>query len=464
MSLPYLANACFCAVSRGCDIFLVRSISIAALGKTDANEKATKMLLTIILLAIIPADATTFVRPNCTIPAGGLHSFVSAPNVRGTLDILWSCLATIIACTYTVLHLNIPEQRDDRDRDLGWKGDTKWWWKSMKSRINWTLITVLAPEWYSGTAIQELTDAQRLLHDLEGLPKVQHPARGWTLAHAFFVNMGGFRVAVQDIADDWPSLMVLKGETFVTLLQEQGHILRHSDQPLGTVLPTETDILDRSKSDRFAKSITILQASYFCISCFVRLGRNFSITLLELGTLGFAACSMVSYAVLFKKPRAVNSTVILPDLKLGSCPSAAKIIRDNGPLLKSGGTSKWRSDTWIPTILLSVVLGAIHIAGWNLAFPSQVDRWLWRSCAIASAASPILWMGLSLPLLAMAKTNVSDSAVTAGVWVTAGQQAILTVVYVVARTVLMALMVRSLFFLPLEAFTTTWATSIPHLG
>jgi hypothetical protein len=73
-------------------------------------------------------------------------------------------------------------------------------------------------------------------------------------------------------------------------------------------------------------------------------------------------------------------------------------------------------------------------------------------------------MGLSLPLLAMAKTNVSDSAVTAGVWVTAGQQAILTVVYVVARTVLMALMVRSLFFLPLEAFTTTWATSIPHLG
>jgi hypothetical protein len=276
--------------------------------------------------------------------------------------------------------------------------------------------------------------------------------------------MGGFRVPVQDIADGWPSLIVLKGETFVKLLQEQGHVLGQPDQPLGTVLPTEADILDRSKSDRFAKSITILQVSYFCISCFVRLGKHLPITLLELGTLGFAACSMVSYAVSFKKPRAANSTVILPDLKLGSCPSAAKIVKDNGPLLKSTGTSKWKSDTWIPTILLSVVLGAIHIAGWNLAFPSQVDRWLWRSCAIASAASPILWMGLSLPLLAMAKTNVSDSAINAGVWATAGQQGILTVAYVVARTVLMALMVRSLFFLPLEAFTTTWATSIPHLG
>jgi hypothetical protein len=117
-----------------------------------------------------------------------------------------------------------------------------------------------------------------------------------------------------------------------------------------------------------------------------------------------------------------------------------------------------------PTILLSIVLGAIHIAGWNLAFPSQVDRWLWRSCAIASAASPLLWMVLSLPVLAMTLTNFSDSAIVGGLWVTALQQAILTVVYVIARTGLMALMVRFLFFLPPEAFMTTWATSIPHLG
>lgn len=166
----------------------------------------------------------------------------------------------------------------------------KWWWKSMRTNINWTLITILAPEWYSGTAIQELTDARHLLRNLQGLPKAQHPARGWTLAHAFFVNMGGFRIPVQDIAHEWPSFVVPKGEIFLKILQERCYILRHSDQPLGVVLPTEADILDRSKSDRFAKSITILQVSYFCISCFVRLGRHLPITLLELGTLGFAAC------------------------------------------------------------------------------------------------------------------------------------------------------------------------------
>lgn len=414
-----------------------------------------KVLLSVLLLVIVPSIASTFVRPNCTIPAEGLHNFVSAPNVRGTLDILWSCLATILACTYTVLHLNIPEQRDEQDRKAGWKGNMKWWWKGTRTSIDWTLIIVLAPERYFGTAIQELIEAKRLLLDLQRVPKIQHPARGWTLAHAFFVNMGGFRIPVRDIGDDWPSLVVLKGENFIKLLQEQGFILGQSGQPLGTVLPTEADVLDRSKSDRFAKSVTLLQVSYFCVSCFVRLGRQLPITLLELGTLGFAACSFVSYAMLFKKPRAVNSTVVLPDLKLGTCPSAAHIVRDNGPLVKSGGTAKRRSDTWIPTIFLSVVLGAIHIAGWNLAFPSQIDRWLWRSCAIASAASPILWMALSLPLLALAHTRFPDSVIMAGVWVTAGQQVILIAVYVIARIALMALMVRSLFFLPPEAFTTT---------
>jgi hypothetical protein len=91
----------------------------------------------------------------------------------------------------------------------------------MRTSIEWTLVSILAPEWYSGTAIQELTDARYLLRDLQSLPKIQHPARGWTLAHAFSVNMGGFRIPVQDIADDWPSLIVLNGESFVKILQGQ---------------------------------------------------------------------------------------------------------------------------------------------------------------------------------------------------------------------------------------------------
>jgi len=50
-------------------------------------------------------------------------NFVSSADKRGTMDILLGCLFTIIACTRSVQHLNIPEQREGWD--LGWLGDIK---------------------------------------------------------------------------------------------------------------------------------------------------------------------------------------------------------------------------------------------------------------------------------------------------------------------------------------------------
>lgn len=240
-----------------------------------------------IALSTTLVDAHTSAESNCTIPSSDPHNFVSSPNIRGTIDILWSCLATIIACTYTVLHMNLPKQRDDQDRVHGWKGDLKWWWKGgLESSIKWTLITTLAPEFYTGVAIRERISAIQLLRDLEKLPESQHPPRGWTMAYAFFISMGGFRTPVQGLGDDWPSVVVLRGETFLALLAEQGKYPGKADQWPGTVLPTTAEILDRSKADRFAKSVTILQVFYFCVSCFVRFGRHLPVTQLELGTLG----------------------------------------------------------------------------------------------------------------------------------------------------------------------------------
>lgn len=417
-------------------------------------------------LSIAQVDAHTFAKPNCIIPSSDSHNIVSSPSIRGTVDILWSCLATIISCTYTVLHMNIPEQRDDQDRNRGWKGDLKWWWRGIKSSIKWTLITALAPEFYTGVAIRERIGAVQLLRELKKLPTQHHPPRGWTLAYAFFIRMGGFRVPIQGTADDRPSVVVLKGETFVALLAEQAKAADKERQWPGVILPTEAEILDRSKADRFAKSITVLQVFYFCLSCFVRFGRHLPVTQLELGTLGFATCSLVTYWALFNKPRAVNSMITLAILDLQQIPSAAKTIKDNGPLRKVAvnDDSKWGVGTWLPALILANVLGSIHIAGWNFAFPTQIDRWIWRSCAVASAASPLAWIVLATPLLLVSWNEVSDTFTKVAIYSGLGETAFLVIVYSIARVLLMALMVRCLFYLPIEAFSTTWTTNIPHLG
>jgi hypothetical protein len=55
-------------------------------------------------------------------------TWTPAPTQRGTLDVLSSCLLTLVLCTYSCLHLNIPEH-----------GKTHWSQKLKKS-TPWVLF------------------------------------------------------------------------------------------------------------------------------------------------------------------------------------------------------------------------------------------------------------------------------------------------------------------------------------
>jgi hypothetical protein len=114
--------------------------------------------------------------------------YVSSPNTRGTLDILWSCIFTILACTWTIQHLNIPEQRNARDP--GWTGDWKWEIKSLWTNIKWMLATMLAPEYILGKGLADLSTAFKSMREMEGYAQTDWVE--WKLTHGFFANMGGF--------------------------------------------------------------------------------------------------------------------------------------------------------------------------------------------------------------------------------------------------------------------------------
>src|SRR5204862_325718 len=46
---------------------------------------------------------------SCTMPTYNVN-FFHPPPIRGTMDILWSCLFTVFLCTWTAQHLNVPQQ------------------------------------------------------------------------------------------------------------------------------------------------------------------------------------------------------------------------------------------------------------------------------------------------------------------------------------------------------------------
>jgi hypothetical protein len=136
----------------------------------------------------------------------------SNPNRRGTMAIIQSSIFAILACTWSIQHLNVPSQNDG-------------FWTKLLRRCKWTLLTILLPEFLMAHAVFELTmglstmramqTAVILSNDREGAAndiRVVYPWwrrkfpwwRGekvdadnkhqWTLTHSYYANMGGFCV------------------------------------------------------------------------------------------------------------------------------------------------------------------------------------------------------------------------------------------------------------------------------
>ena len=87
--------------------------------------------------------------------AGGNHTtlktqispaWVSSPGVRGTSDILWSCIVTLTACIYTAIHLNVPPPHE--------KFGHLFWRKS-----KWVALALFAPEIVLYSALTQLLQA-----------------------------------------------------------------------------------------------------------------------------------------------------------------------------------------------------------------------------------------------------------------------------------------------------------------
>ncbi|MCJ1360376.1 MAG: hypothetical protein MMC33_010381 [Icmadophila ericetorum] len=129
-----------------------------------ASSSKSFMLYLIIVRLCLPIHAYTTFEPTCTTPEKEVN-FGSAPDTRGTLTILWSCLFTIFACTWTVQHLNVPEQRCDRDPGI--IGDIKWKLKGLWTSVKRMLVTMVAPEAIVGNAVGSLINVVRVTEKME---------------------------------------------------------------------------------------------------------------------------------------------------------------------------------------------------------------------------------------------------------------------------------------------------------
>ncbi|KAM0393952.1 hypothetical protein ACHAO7_003103 [Fusarium culmorum] len=236
---------------------------------------------------------------NTTAPA-----WVNSPNIRGTFDILQSCILTLIACIYTALHLDVPIKTA--------------WHELLLYKLKWTAITLFAPEISLYMAADQLQQAWSLrlkLHELQARCSSDKEHIEVDLAYAFFIVMGGVRVRVDDMLS-LPDLhdkafryfdsvnrpySVRLGPQTVIWLAERGHWIPISKKKID----------DKSKADYLQKLLVLIQVIWMVMQCIMRKIKNLPLSLLEIHTMVHVVCAVFLYLCWFRKPLDIHQPEII---------------------------------------------------------------------------------------------------------------------------------------------------------
>jgi hypothetical protein len=350
-----------------------------------------------------------------------LQGWTSSPDGRGSIDILWSCAATVLLSTWSAICLNVPEQRDTS-------------WTRIRRKFWITIIALLGPEFLLGYALGEWQSARASVKCTEQL-------RGdnqWTIKHAFFADMGGFALRSRD------DVQFFLNAKHILWLQQ--HNVMSTSAFEKHFMLSKKFIEDRNKVDTFMRGLALAQAAWFCVNVIARGVQGLAVTTLEVTTIGIITNSVLVYYFWKDKPADVESPeIVTVDLTVSELvhleedESARGRPHQRTPLdfhdvdgvwsfnliyhylmnvLKSLRPQQWqqkkatsmgrRSDndvlpvegwTFVIGLAASAIFAGINFIAWNFHFPTATEQLLWRIsccgfvaiCVIGITVERCLW-------------------------------------------------------------------------
>ncbi|KAG8812280.1 hypothetical protein FRC19_003268 [Serendipita sp. 401] len=441
-------------------------------------------------------------------------------NYRTLADIIWSCLTTILLCTWVSLHPNVPKPVDEKRLTQRQRYAHRLY-AFVKDDVFLFVVLLLGPELILMWALR-----QRLV--VEYMVRTRKVP---TRRHGFFIIMGGFhkfsRADISKSAPFDPALsdrLVGSGVEQVSTDERGEEEHGEPDHPLDRYdvcrllddgrlqLPLEVEIDDKSKSDWIAKSLVLFQTLWFVVQCIARKMDHLPLTELEVVTLGYALLNLVIYVIWWDKPQKVARPIRVFCGELPERNEEQRILKwrmevsgwfvrmlaliegnpdeyvelrsvTQTPMYHSGNPPQ---DCWRPgtlsvegtattvTAVIGGVLGVIHLLAWSSPFPTRRMLVLWRCGSILMAVAPFPTLTLyTTSLLLDFLLGVDNSFVRVIVdWIIrplfymSGVLSLWLVplVYISGRVITLVLAFQTLASLPPEAFQSVqWTNLFPHI-
>lgn len=347
--------------------------------------------------------------------------FIQSPNCgRGTIDLLWSCLSTLILCVWTALHPMIFTRSATN---------------KLKARISSGIISLLVPEIYAAKSIDDFLFAIMLRGELKKLKGWE----SWSLQQSFIIALGGVRFRSASTED----LQKLDRRAFLRFANTG--IIQFD------MLPTNDDIDKRNKSDWVTKLIALGQTVWFTVNLVYRLTQGYQVSLVEDITAAYVLCGSVMYGCYMQCPQDVRETwtvaVAASEEELQTT-SPRNILKDNHNRMA------------IFICVLFALVQAVHLAAWNYPFPSLRETWLWRSaCLVLVAGFLVIYESTNLERFIPNDSKESKGMLRSLGFFTAG------LLYGTARIILIVLAFSSLRKAPRKVYDVPeWTAYWPHIG
>lgn len=239
---------------------------------------------------------------------------------------------------------------------------------------------------------------------------------------------------------------------------------------------SEDQIEDMNKGDAFVKFLAICQIFWLFIQLIVRRQQGMPITQLEVLTLAFTVCSILTYCMLYNRPKDVQTTRQIHATRYPT-PEEMTRIANRGPRVYSGPrynsaipNNAVHKTRWyylpLSSITAILIFGSLHLVAWDFEYPSSLQKTLWKASTIATLTTipalvlfdDIIWLTMKLPPeWSFLKYSVLTLISIVG-------ETLCWSVFIAARLFILWESVNSLRYQPPETFRSTWAANVPHAG